>query len=77
MFSMIESWHVLSQIPTRLSLETERWIITMLYLIIVSVSRDGKSTLLLLVENLRIVFFLYRLVIFIFHGHIHKLRLTL
>lgn len=77
MFSMIESWHVLSQIPTRLSLETELWIITMLYLIIVSVSRDGKSTLLLLVENLRIVFFLYRLVIFIFHGHIHKLRLTL
>lgn len=67
----------LNQIPTRLSLETEPWVITMLYLIIVSVSTDGENTLLLFEENLSIIFHLDSLVILIVHEHICKYVHTL
>lgn len=74
MLSMIECQRVLSQIPTRLSLETEPWVITVLSLITVAASTDGENTPLLLVENLCIIFLLDSFV-FILHGHIHKLKL--
>ena len=68
---------MLSEIPTRFSLETEPWVVTMLYLNIASVSTDGEHTLLLFEENLRIIFLLDSLVILILHEHICKYVHTL
>lgn len=55
--------------------EAEPCSVTVLSLIIVAVSRSEENTLVLLVDNLSLIFLLESCVFFILCGHSHKLKL--